>query len=106
MLSGGPLMLVVFIALGIAIAIYVISRNVKENQKAISELKETKTKTVQRTASELNTEEEIAAFMALHLYLTQNVHDLESNVLTIERIQRRYSPWSSKIYSVYNDLHR
>lgn len=106
MLSGGPLMLVVFIALGIAIAIYVVSRNVKENKKAIAELKDTKTETVQKTASKPNSEEEIAAFMALHLYLSQSVHDLESNVITIERIQRRYSPWSSKIYSVYNELHR
>ena len=47
-------------------------------------------------------DEEVAAFLALHLYLTQNVHDLESNVITIERIQKRYSPWSSKIYSINN----
>ncbi|HNZ61704.1 MAG TPA: hypothetical protein PK903_01100 [Paludibacteraceae bacterium] len=49
--------------------------------------------------------EEIAAIaMALHLYL-DSAHDEESNVLTIKRIERRYSPWNSKIYGL-NNLHR
>lgn len=46
--------------------------------------------------------EEIAAIsMALHLYLHE-VHDNESNVITIKRIERRYSPWNSKIYGLTN----
>lgn len=110
MLEGGPLMLVVFLLLGLGIAVYVISRNVKTNKEAISLMKKEKTETAQAVAakpavvSEANSEEEIAAFMALHLYLSQTVHDKESNVITIERIQRRYSPWSSKIYNMNNVL--
>lgn len=109
MLSGGPLMLVVLALLGLVIAIYVISRNVKANKLAISELKSSKTESVQavgaaKVTSEPNAEEEIAAFMALHLYLSYGRHDHESNVLTIERTQRRYSPWSAKIYSMNNIL--
>jgi hypothetical protein len=42
-----------------------------------------------------------AISMAIHLYFSE-MHDDESNVITINRIQRRYSPWSSKIYSIYN----
>lgn len=43
--------------------------------------------------------EEIAAVvMALHQHL--NAHDNESNLLTIRKIKRAYSPWSSKIYSL------
>ena len=42
-----------------------------------------------------------AISMALHLYLS-DMHEDESNVITISRIQRRYSPWSSKIYNIYN----
>ena len=43
--------------------------------------------------------EEIAAvIMALHQHF--NVHDQESNMLTIRKIRRAYSPWSSKIYSL------
>ncbi|NDV46217.1 hypothetical protein D0T49_04070 [Paludibacter sp. 221] len=45
---------------------------------------------------------EIAAIaMALHLFL-DDVHDKESNVITIKRIERRYSPWNSKIYGLTN----
>ena len=49
---------------------------------------------------------EIAAIsMALHLFLS-DIHDEESNVITIKRIERRYSPWNSKIYGLNNTLHR
>ncbi len=49
---------------------------------------------------------EIAAIsMALHLFLS-DVHDEESNVITIKRIERRYSPWNSKIYGLNNTINR
>ena len=45
-------------------------------------------------------EAEIAAIaMALHLYRSE-LHDKESAVLTINRVARAYSPWSSKIYGL------
>ena len=37
--------------------------------------------------------------MALHLYLSE-VHDFENTVLTINRVSKNYSPWSSKIYGL------
>lgn len=36
---------------------------------------------------------------ALFLYFSE-IHDEESNVLTIKKISRRYSPWSSKLYGL------
>ena len=43
--------------------------------------------------------EEIAAIvMALHEHL--NAHDNESHILTINKVKRAYSPWSSKIYNL------
>lgn len=43
--------------------------------------------------------EEIAAIvMALHEHL--NAHDTENTILTINKVKRAYSPWSSKIYSL------
>lgn len=43
--------------------------------------------------------EEIAAIvMALHQHL--DAHDNESTILTINKVKRAYSPWSSKIYSL------
>ncbi len=39
-----------------------------------------------------------AISMALYLYLDE-IHDKESDVITIKRISKQYAPWSSKIYS-------
>ncbi len=50
--------------------------------------------------------EEIAAIsMALHLHFSK-LHDEESGVLTIKKVSRAYSPWSSKIYAVRNQFNR
>lgn len=52
---------------------------------------------------------EIAAIsLALHLCYSSSddgIHDEESNVITIKRIERRYSPWNSKFYG-FTNLHR
>ena len=37
--------------------------------------------------------------MAIHLYYAE-IHDKEDAVLTINKISRTYSPWSSKIYGL------
>lgn len=42
---------------------------------------------------------------ALHLYY-DDVHDEESRVITIKKVEKRYSPWSSKIYGLNNNLTR
>lgn len=52
-----------------------------------------------------DTGEEIAAItLALHEHL--NAHDTESTVLTINKVKRAYSPWSSKIYSIRETPHK
>ncbi len=44
---------------------------------------------------------EVSAAIAMTLkQLFENTHDVEPTVLTIERIKRAYSPWSSKIYGL------
>jgi hypothetical protein len=44
---------------------------------------------------------ELTTAIAATIYLyRQEVHDYEDTVLTIKRIDRAYSPWSSKIYSL------
>lgn len=42
-----------------------------------------------------------AIAMALHLY-SEQLHDEENAVLTITKVSRHYSPWSSKIYGLRN----
>ncbi|MCX6231916.1 MAG: OadG family protein [Bacteroidetes bacterium] len=40
-----------------------------------------------------------AIAMALHLYQSQ-FHDEERTIITMEKVARTYSPWSSKIYGI------
>ncbi|UCH64892.1 MAG: OadG family protein [Ignavibacterium sp.] len=40
-----------------------------------------------------------AISMALYLHF-EEIHDLETTVLTIKKVQKTYSPWSSKIYGL------
>lgn len=44
-----------------------------------------------------------AIAMALHDYMSE-VHDEEKTVMTIKRVARVYSPWSSKIYGMRQPL--
>ena len=45
----------------------------------------------------VGTEEAAAIAMAISLY-TDVMHDHESEILTIQKVKRVYSPWNSKIY--------
>ena len=45
-----------------------------------------------------------AIAMAMH-EMQEDAHDYEDTVLTIQKVERRYSPWNSKIYSL-RDLPR
>ncbi|MCK9451421.1 MAG: OadG family protein [Bacteroidales bacterium] len=45
---------------------------------------------------------EVAAAISMALYISCQLHDEESNVLTIKKVSRTYSPWSSKIYGLRN----
>ena len=42
-----------------------------------------------------------AIAMALYSYFNE-IHDVESGVITIKRVSRNYSPWSSKLYNMKN----
>lgn len=51
------------------------------------------------TEEEMSGEVNAAIAMALHLYQSE-MHDYENTVLTIQKVSRTYSPWSSKIYTL------
>ena len=47
--------------------------------------------------------DEVNAAIAMTIYLYFNeLHDVESGVVTIKRISRHYSPWNSKLYHMRN----
>jgi glutaconyl-CoA/methylmalonyl-CoA decarboxylase subunit delta len=67
---------------------------IKRRKKSIEEGKK-----VEEIENDPSGEVNAAIAMALYLYLN-DVHDKESNVITIKRVTKTYSPWSSKIYNM------
>lgn len=56
---------------------------------------------------EIHLSADVTAAIATALYLHYNeLHDPESNIITIERVRKRYSPWSSKIYGLRKWPHK
>jgi hypothetical protein len=52
---------------------------------------------------ELSGEVNAAIATAIYLYRSE-LHDFEDTILTIKKVSKTYSPWSSKIYGVRNPL--
>ncbi|MFW5877870.1 MAG: OadG family protein [bacterium] len=97
--------LIVFIALVSLYTLFrmlprIINYNFKRERKTRGrEVKEGEEKNI------ISGEETAAIAMALHLILDE-MHDEESGVLTIKKVSKAYSPWSSKIYAVRNQFNR
>lgn len=68
--------------------------------------KETEAEIAAQKASRLSSprsasDEEVGAAISTALYLyTNQLHDQENPVITMIRVSRTYSPWSSKIYGL------
>lgn len=93
-------MLIVFSALILlSICFYVfgkINARIARKNKAVAQGKDEDDENID---IENDSSEVIAAIsMALHQHL--NAHDYEDTILTINKVKRAYSPWSSKIYSL------
>ncbi len=94
-------MFVVFMALAILFIIYknmgkfFIRRGAAANKPVSSEVKTVTKHSEEEMSGEVN------AAIAMALYMYQNeMHDYENTVLTINKVSRNYSPWSSKIYTL------
>ena len=91
--SGLLILFILFKFIG-RVAIYLSKRNAMK-AKGVTCEKEAKEKKLGEAQGEV-----IAAIsMALH-EMQNSAHDYEETVLTITRVKRSYSPWSSKIYSL------
>lgn len=89
---------VVFTAL---LLLYVVFLNLTKFLNTRSKKKLIKEGHTEDTVKESELTGEINAAIAAALYLySQQLHDQESAVLTINRVSRTYSPWSSKIYGL------
>lgn len=95
-------MAVVFSALFI---LYIIFKYLSKLYDRIERKKkpvETKSTNVENTpVSSAPVSDEVYAAIAIALHqLSDENHDVENTVLTIDTVSRRYSPWSSKIYTL------
>lgn len=92
-------MTVVFISLLLLYMLFfnitkLINLKIKKDKKI-----ESKDVQLKQSEEELSGNVGAAIAMALHLYMSE-MHDKENTVLTINKVARTYSPWSSKIYGL------
>jgi len=93
-------MFVVFIALLVFYLIFKVIGNISINAKR-KRMKESGIDDFNADKMADNDTGEIYAAIAMALYEMENdVHDWEETVLTIEKVTKNYSPWSSKIYGL------
>lgn len=93
-------MFVVFSALAL---LYLIYKNIGKFfiSKATPAVKPVASENAQPVKKQEEMSGEVNAAIAMSLYLYQNeLHDYENTVLTIQKVSRNYSPWSSKIYTL------
>jgi len=99
---------IVFLALVILVIVFsytpnIISFDFKTFFNGLFEKKAEKSQDeeVKTVKSDLSGEVNAAIATALFLYKSE-LHDNESAILTISKVSRTYSPWSSKIYGLRN----
>jgi sodium pump decarboxylase gamma subunit len=109
LVESGFGMAVVFVALALLVIAFIAFGKISRYNFKRKKKKSDMAKNI-IPAENISSDEELAAAevaaiaTALHLFFSDD-HDEESNVITIKRIERRYSPWNSKIYGITN-LHR
>ncbi len=94
---------IVFVALVFLIGVFLVVPKLLnwEVKRDLRKKRGGNTDVVEEKESVLTGETNAAIAMALHLYFDE-MHDEESNVITIKEVKRRYSPWSSKVYGFNN----
>lgn len=73
----------------------VYTLDIKKRLKRKNPEVEIRDEDIEETSGEINA----AIALTLHLYRNQ-LHDMENTVITIHKVAKAYSPWSSKIYGL------
>ena len=97
-------MSVTFLAL---IILYLVFKQIgkfhirKKSENAVEAVKDVANKEKADTSGQVSAETYAAISMAIHMFMIENeAHDFEETILTINKVSRTYSPWSSKIYTL------
>lgn len=89
---------IVFVALVLLAVIITYFQKLLQLQQR-KKLKETGHRAAE--SDELSISGDVSAAISTALYLHfEEKHDLEHTVLTIKKVQKTYSPWSSKLYGL------
>jgi len=90
---------VVLLSLSFLFGVYILIPKIIDqvNRRKLKE--QGRLECAEKDSLDLSGEESAAISMALYYYLNE-LHDIESGKITIKKISRRYSPWSSKIYAM------
>jgi len=86
-----------FIILSIALFIFFLYRTDKIITRKNQSLDQTLHPSL--NDNEVTDEEAAAIALAIHMY-KREMHDMESLTITLKKVSRIYSPWSSKIYTI------
>ena len=93
--------LIVFFALALLVLAFNLTGWINKRSSQKRMVKSGKPKEEVKNVDQVSANEVAAISAALHMFMNE-VHDNESNVITIRRTERRYSPWNSKIYGLTN----
>jgi hypothetical protein len=93
--------LYIFIVILMALAALFVYFLRKTDKLVTAEIKAVQPSTASKIvkSKDLTGEEAAAIALAIHLYKSE-LHDLESMTITLQKVSRIYSPWSSKIYTL------
>lgn len=96
--------LIVFVALIVLVGIFMLVPKIIRMmvaKKNAATCAGTECTPPQKKPIDMDAQTNAAIAAALHLYFDE-MHDFESNVITIRTANKQYSPWNSKIYGVMN----
>ncbi|MDO5523229.1 MAG: OadG family transporter subunit [Bacteroidia bacterium] len=97
-------MMVVFLGL---LSLFLIFKWIGNTAKSISHKRVANAGTLSAVRGESQlTGDVLAAISAAIHELNQDAHDVESTILTISEVRRRYSPWNSKFYTLRQHPHK
>jgi glutaconyl-CoA/methylmalonyl-CoA decarboxylase subunit delta len=88
------------IVLFVALFIFFLYRTNKIIDAKKEAIKQNETATlIKQHNNDVNEEEAAAIALAIHMYKSE-MHDKESFTITLKKVSKIYSPWSSKIYTL------
>lgn len=85
----------------VAVLFFYFQNRINKTIGARKELTKQDDSVVSKTKPKAETHEEMAAAIALAIHMYKSdIHDQESFTITLKKVSKIYSPWSSKIYTL------